>query len=44
MTTTQSQSHMATENTKKGLSIGQTVLATIKYRWIHILWKDIDGG
>jgi hypothetical protein len=36
MTTTQSQSHMATANTKKGLSIGKTVLATIEYRWIHI--------
>jgi hypothetical protein len=35
MTTTQSQSHMRTENTKQGLSNGRNGLATIKYQWIH---------
>jgi hypothetical protein len=41
---TQSQSHMASANTKKGLSYGRNALATIQYHWIHIQWKVFDGG
>jgi len=41
---TQSQSHIVTANTKKGLSYGRNALATIQYHWIHIHWKVFDGG
>jgi hypothetical protein len=36
MNTTQSQSHIHTEILKNGLTIGKTVLATMKYHSIDV--------
>jgi hypothetical protein len=44
MSSTQSQSCLATPITKVGLSFGKTDIATRKYHWIHVQQKDFDGG
>ncbi len=44
MNNTQSQKHIHTEILKNSLTIGKTVLTTMKYHAIDVQWKVFDGG